>query len=470
MSPPSSSLCHSPRAPLALAALLILLTSSCKLLSSAVNAPGQVASGILGGDSKKSSERVPPHVLQAGVMRFADTFAARITQATQDFALKAGTPEARIQAMNWSIGQNTSAFTIASGPNANIALLDMVVLVTLGRMVHEEYWTPKVWGEADAPMVEAFTTLEQDVWVVASQMLTKVQQDELRAAITSWRELNPDMGITAFVRMPAFRDIAKARASTGTDTGNALGDLLSMDPLSGLEPAVREIEQTRLFGERTVFYLQRAPILLSNQVELLGLKLMLMPEIHSGLEDSRRISLAAESFAETAARLPELVRLERERILADLEKSQEPAGKILSDARATLEAGTQMSTALQGAIAALDGFIAGLRKKEPAPGGSPPPAKVPGKPFDVTDYGGAATEVAEAARELNGLVATVDQSLPQVQRALDEAVLKSDRVVDHAFARGLQLGAILIGIAALAALAVRWISIRFLAPQAPKAR
>lgn len=481
--PPSSFLSRRrTRALAALAALPILLTTSCKLLSSAANAPGQLASGLLGG--KKPTERVPPNVLQAGVMRFADTFAARITQATQDFADKAGTPQARVQGMTWSIGQSTSAFTIASGPNANIALLDMVVLVTLGRMVHEEYWMPKVWGEADRPMVDAFTSLEQDVWVIAGQLLTQAQQDEVRSALTAWREQNPDMGITAFVRLIGFRDVLKSRDASGEKKGSTLGDLLSVDPLSGLEPAVVEIEQTRLFGERTMFYLQRAPILLSTQVELLGLKLMLMPEIHSALQDSQRISQAAESIAETAAKLPESVRVEREAavkqiadeltlqrqgMIADLEKVQEPAGKILTEAHATLEAGTQMSTALQGAISTLDAFIAGFAKEEPAPGAPPPPAEEPGKPFDVTEYGEAATQVAAAARELNGLVGTLDASLPQVQRTLDEAVERGDRVVDHAFVRGLQLGGILIGAAALAVLAVRWISTRLLASKAPQA-
>lgn len=481
--PPSSPLPRRrARALAALAALPIVLTSSCKLLTSAANAPGQIASGLLGG--KKPTERVPPSVLQAGVMRFADTFASRVTQATQDFAEKAGTPEARIQGMTWAIGQSTAAFTTASGPNSNLALLDLVVLTTLGRMVHEEYWMPKVWGEADRPMVEAFTSLEKDIWIVAAQLLTEAQQKEVRSAMREWRDENPDMGITAFVRLPTFEDIAQARKMAKTEKGNGLGDLLSMDPLTGLEPAVREIEQTRLFGERTMFYLQRAPIILSTQVELLGLKLMLMPEVHSALKDSERVSKAAESIAETAAKLPESVRVEREAavkqisdeltlqrqgMIADIEKVQEPAGKILTDARATLEAGEKMSTALQGAIGTLDGFIAGFRTEEPPPGSPPPPPEEPGKPFDVTEYGEAATRVADAARELNGLVVTLDASLPQVQRTLDEAVERSDRAVDHAFVRGLQLGGILIGAAALAVLVVRWISVRFLASKTTQA-
>jgi hypothetical protein len=451
---------------------LALLAPSCKLVSTAANAPGEIASGLTGGKSKPS-DKIPPNILHAGVMRFSDTFAARVNEATQEFADKAATPEARIQAMSWSVRQCTSAYTIATGPNANIALLDMIVLVTLGRMVHEEYLLPKVWGEVDRPMVVAFQALERDVWNVATTVLTPEQQAAVHEALRTWREENPDLSGTAFVRIPAFRDIFKARSDEDPQKKNGLGDLLSVDPLSGLEPAVREIEQTRQFGERAMFYLQRAPLILSAQIELLTLNFARMPDVQSALQDSRRVSQAAASIADTAAKLPEAVRVEREAavkqvsdaltlqregLVADLEKSEAPARKVLVDARATLEAGAQMSTALQGAIASLDKFV-GRFEEKPVPAGAPPaPPVEPGKPFDIAEYGEAATKIGAMARDLNGVVTSLDQSLPQVQRVMDEAA-------DRAFTRGLELGALLIATAAIAALGVRWISARFLPPR-----
>jgi len=70
---------------------------------------------------------------------------------------------------------------------------------------------------------------------------------------------------------------------------------------------------------------------------------------------------------------------------------------------------------------------------------------------------------------LNGLVTTLDASMPQVQRTFDDAAARGDRIVDYAFVRGLQLGGILIGAAALAVLAVRWISARMRASKTPLA-
>jgi hypothetical protein len=419
--------------------LVLLLAPACKLVSTAANVPGEIATGLTGG--KKSATKLPTSLLHAGIMRFSDTFAARVNEATQEFADRVATPDARIQGMSWAIRQTTAAYTIATGPNANIALLDMIVLVSLNRMVHEEYLLPKVWGEADRPMLLAFQALEADVWNVASQILTSEQQQALRDAMQSWRQENPDLAATAFVRLPAFRDIFKIKPEDSPQKSGGLGDLLSVDPLAGLEPAVREIEQTRQFGERTMFYLQRAPLILSAQIELMGLKLAQRPEVQSALQDSQRISQAAARIADTAEKLPE-----------SLARMQEPASKVLTDARSTLDAAAQMSTALQGAIASLDKFVGRFDEKPPAAGAAPPAPAEPGKPFDVAEYGEAAAKIGASAKELNGLVTNLDQTLPRVQETMD-----------HAFARGFELGGLLLAIAAAAVLLVRWISGRYFA-------
>ncbi len=475
---------------IAIACLMASVTPACGLLKSAVDAPGKVTSAVL---RTSKPPRMAPDLVQIGVMRFTDRFMAELTQATQDFSQRAATPEARIQAMSWWIEQSTSALTIATGENSYTSLLDLVVLVTLGRIVHEEHWI-KVWGESDRPMVASFIKLEADVWSLAAGVLTEAEQGQVRLMLRQWRESNPDLAVSAFVRLSGFREVMTTQSAKSTNLLGDLASLVSVDPLLGLEPAMREVLQARLFAERTMFYLQRAPILLSTQMELLGLKLTRLPEIRSALESGERISQAAASIArtaddlaKTAAGLPDNVRTEREAavkqiadeltaqrqgLIADLEAAQAPTRQILVDASTTLTAGAQMSTALQGAIESLDRFVGRFDKPEPSgqqapeetpstvPQSSDPPSPsaAPGKPFDVTDYGDAAARVGVAARDLNGLITTLDQSLPQVQRVFDEAAQRGQSTVDYAFRRSLQLGGILLAATSLAVLLVRRIS------------
>lgn len=453
---------------LALACLAVALTSSCKLAQAAVEMPGQ----ILAGPEKEKA--FPTAAVQAGVMRFADTFASRINQATRDFAEEAGTPEARIQGMTWVVGQTTAAFTIATGANPNANMLDMIVLVTLGRMVHEEHWM-KVWGEADRPMLQAFKKLEEEIWTVARALLTDEQQAAVRGILDSWRKKNPDMAVTAFVRLPAFQDVLATSETEQTNVFSELSSLMSIDLLAGLDPTLREVEQARLLLERSLYYFQRVPMILPVQAELLGAQLTELPAVTAVLSDSERFSHAATSLAETVVGLPEAVRAEREAaveqisqeltrqregLVRDLDAAQEPAQQILSEARATMVAGTEMSSALQGTIESLDGFIGGFRKEEGAAEPAPDPAAEPRKPFDVSDYGEAAARIGTAANELSRLVTTLEQSLPEARVMVDEVAQRSERTIDHAFARGLALGALLIAAAALAMLLVRWVSLR----------
>src|SRR5688572_18789612 len=120
-----------PTRALALAALLAL-APACKLLREAVNAPGDIAGALTGGAER--DEGLSARITQQVVMRYADGLASRMDQATTAFADLVDTPEARIQALEWRAQVTNAAFSIAAGENANVSLLDMVVLVTLGRM------------------------------------------------------------------------------------------------------------------------------------------------------------------------------------------------------------------------------------------------------------------------------------------------------------------------------------------------
>jgi hypothetical protein len=449
----------------AFAGVLLIAAPSCRLLQGAVEAPGKLL------EPSVEEKHASAAAVQSSVMRFADRFDAEILQATNDFAARVGTPEARIQALDWSISARTAALTIAAGPNPNVGLLDMLVAVTLGRMVHEEHWMPDVWGEADQPMVEAYRSLETEIWEIAGNSLNPKQLEEIRALIDTWRKDNPAQSVTTFVRLPHFEHLLASLHDKESNVFEDLGKLFSLDPLAGLEPAKREVAQARLLGERVLYYLERAPLVFSAQAELLGLKMAMMPEVQTALEKSGQVSQAAASLAETAASLPAVIRaerqeairqlseeltLQREGVVQNLESAQAPVGKMLENARNTIDSAKEMSAVVQSAVQSLDAFIA-RQKEDP---GRTQDTELPGRPFDVREYGEAAAQVGAAAKELNAFLAVVDRSEAQSERLLDEVQRRSDRSLDRALSRLLVIGLILIGAAAAAALAVRRISAR----------
>jgi hypothetical protein len=450
----------------ALATALLFFVGSCRLLQSAVEAPGKVL-------QPTKNQGVPPDVVQSDVMRFTDRFDSEIVQATHDFAARVGTTESKVQALGWSIAARTAALSIASAPNPNVNLLDMIVFVTLGRRAHEEHWTPDVWHEGDQPMVDAYRELETDIWEIAAKSLDAKQLEDLRAMIESWREDNPSQAATAFVRLPRFERLLASRRDKEQNVFESLGNLLSLDPLAGLEPAKREIAEARLLGERVLFYAQRAPLIFSTQAELLGLKMTNLPAVQEALEKSGQVSQAAASLVETAAGLPDAIRTEREEavrqvsdeltrqregVVQDVESVEAPVGRILGETRTTIEAMKEMSVALQSGIQSLDTFIARVNENPAADDGGTR------RPFDVREYGEAAARIDEAAKDLDAFVRNVDRSEARSQGLLDELEMRSDRTLNRMSKELLFAGLVLIGAGATASLAVRRISSRWSKP------
>jgi ABC-type transporter Mla subunit MlaD len=115
----------------------------------------------------------------------------------------------------------------------------------------------------------------------------------------------------------------------------------------------------------------------------------------------------------------------------------------------TLTAGAGAATAIDGAIQSLDKFV---RYVSPAETNAVPETN--STPFNVLDYGTAAGQIGTAARDLNTLLATVNQHTPELARQLDElsaqATADANAVVDHAFKRGLVLVLVLVAGLALA--------------------
>jgi hypothetical protein len=401
--------------------------------------------GLLSGHNQASAEALARAEkltrLQFEVMSLADQAILDVSGSARQFSRAVGTPDAKRQALSWTVSCTNRVLSIAANPKPLSALVDLLLYASLQRIFHEEYWLPKVHGEADRPMLAAFQRLEAACWEAVKTRLNAKQQDALRAVLTAWREHNPDLGSAVAVESPSFRDVvAPGKGGDRVPVVSDLIDLVSLDPLAGLEPAVQEVTTARQLGERMFFYTQHMPRLLEQELELFTQRTASLPEVRTTLEGAERFSLAAESLAATAAQLPETLRDERAGLL-----------ELLAQGRETLDAGTQTANSITGGIAALDAFVS---RTDAAHAASPVDA-APVRPFDVAEYGAAATSIGAAARELGAAITTADQHLPGAQLALDEAALRVERSVDHAYGRALRLLFWTVGLLSGAVLLVR---------------
>lgn len=413
-------------------------------------------------------------LLEIEVMRFADSYAIQEAQAADDFIAKASTPEARIAGVKWKLGQATAAYIDATGPNAALNTLDLVVLATASRMVAEDQGV-EFFGEAALPVVETQRRLETNAWALANRLLKPDQKQELMGMIEAWRRQHPNQRYVTAIR---FRELAAAvgkAQQVATPPPNSVFSLLFLNPLSGLDPTAVAIQETRQLAERAMYYSQRLPSLLDWQVQLLTLQLVNQPETKQILSDTERLTRSTEAFAQVADQLPKLVNDQREaainqilaglasertNLLAGLAAEEQKARALLAETRETLNAGSQMAVSVNTAVQSLDAFVRSVSPATNRPAGS-----TNSKPFNVLDYGTAAGQVGTAARDLGALLNSVNESTPQLARLRRETTVDAQRVVQHAFWLGLALILILLVGAVLAGLVYRVLAAKLTPPR-----
>ncbi|HEU4485801.1 MAG TPA: hypothetical protein VFR96_09970 [Povalibacter sp.] len=394
--------------------------------------------------SRDESQRRAAHLqdVQLQVMRYADDYSARITDPLHALDASSTSPELRLLAHDWRIQQSTAAYTIASGPNPIINALDMVVLASLSRMVVETQ-VSAVAGSNAGPLLDVHRELETQSWALVADTLDDEQREELRALIDEWRREHAQVRAISQVRFADFAAI-RQKSSTTQDTGSrSVFERIGLDPLSNLDPAVRELEQTRLLAERTIYYLQRSPALLEMQVERLAYQLAITPEAKQSLAGMERVSLAAESLGKLSADAPALIASERQALIADftasLHQEQDHLQALLAETSEVLKSGTQTSDSVGETIAALDALVGRLQKDD----ASASSTATPRRPFDITEYTQTARELAAAARDLHTLLVQVDSSSASAERLASASVQSLNGVVDRAFRRCIQLIAVL---------------------------
>ena len=102
-------------------------------------------------------------------------------------------------------------------------------------------------------------------------------------------------------------------------------------PLSGLDPATREIAQTRLLAERALYIAHRMPNVLRWQTELLALTTTEMPAARQLVTNSTQIAESLDRFSRVAEALPGQIRTEREEIVKALESQVRAENRSMSE-------------------------------------------------------------------------------------------------------------------------------------------
>lgn len=383
-------------------------------------------------ESQRQASRLQE--VQLKVMRYADEYSGALVDPLGRFISTTSSPEERLTVQNWRLTQATSAYTIASGPNPIINALDMIVLATLSRMVLEDPSVNAQYGERAVPMLNIHRELETRSWALVEDVLEFDEMTQLRAIIEEWRALHPKVRAVAQIRFADFAAIMRSTEKRSAQ-GASLFALIGLDPLSSIDPAVREIEQTRLLAERTIFYLQRAPNLLDMQIERLIYQLAVMPETKQTLVDVSKVGFAAEAMGALTNEAPNIIAAERHAIIEELTQAlvteQARMRELLIEARGVLDSGTAASESVGSTVQAVDGLVRRIQTRSHAGSNSAQSRR----PFDITEYTAAMREISTSARDLHALLEQVDSTSGGVRNLTGETARELQALADHVYWR-----------------------------------
>jgi methyl-accepting chemotaxis protein len=431
----------------------LVLTAGCFSFHSKPNDSASTTGPIRRTNGTRAG-RISGAVLTGEVGRFADEYTVLVAQAADTFAAQVGTPQSRVIALGWKTSVANATMIIATGINPTANLLDMVVLVTLQRMTFEEYWVPK-YGQPAEAMLAVSRELEGEIWAVADGVLTTQQESELRELIREWREKHPEQ-IYVTVRFRDFAELASVALGGGNAKPGSLFSLPFLDPFSGLDPTTRELAQTRFFGERALYVLERMPKLLRWQSELVVAQSLAAPEVLQLVSNSTSFARSAEQLTQAVQKFPEQVAAEREQIMKGL-SSQVPEWQALSaQFQQTFQSGNEMARSVDAAVNSLDSFIKRVSHPPATGGADTNHTATTGKSFDVTEYGAAAAEIGKAAQQLDTLTHSLEQTTPEIGTVVERTGIQGKELVDYTFRKALWFLLLALAGLVVALLAYRW--------------
>ncbi len=270
--------------------------------------------GGCGADGHEPTSRRPrapetgpldPRRVQAANMSFADRYLAAMADEYDRAHLAAKTADGALMAQRLKGLAGIGALGNAVDPNPLVGLMDMVLMVTLTREIAEDEWTDNLFGkEVSDAIVAALKGQEADIWRVASTYLAPAQIDELHRLARQWRAEHPTQRYVAGARLADFAEAAHAAgggAAVEQLAGSALG-LVSLDPFHGLDPAVKEVAESRVLAERLFFYLRHMPVLMSWQADALFEEMLARPQMVQLFNDTSAVADSTTRFSDATSR------------------------------------------------------------------------------------------------------------------------------------------------------------------------
>lgn len=347
--------------------------------------------------------------LQRTIMDFSDRYISALWIALDGYIQNEPDVSKQVKAQRWKVMLGSTAMTIAASRDPRSGLLDMAVFISAGKWAANRYWIPEVFGPKAEALRTVYAEMDQEIWDEVKRVLTPAQVADLRRLIQDWIATNPSRVEVLDVRL---RNLDGVVLKNFSEAPSARGLLASVRRLWG------SVDQSMLYGERVIFYMERMPRILALQSDL-------------------TIDRVAERFPIATinpdfSNLPELGKDWPERIEQAISKREAFVSENLPDLRASLESFERTTLSLQQSLASIQELSGRIEK-------------LPFNPDEyAVGYERLSASLGQTQQIVDGLNRLVDSTLapdgrPRAAQWIEAADQKAQEWLDAAFYRALIL-------------------------------
>jgi hypothetical protein len=290
------------------------------------------------------------------------------------------------------------------------------------------------------PLLIVLRQREDNLKEIVRDVLTPVRMAQLQAAIEDWRKNRPstDFDLSTFASFSLVNEVIANTESKSAQSSNNVFALLDLDPLAGLDPAARELTETRLFGERALFLGKRMPQLMKYEMELLTMRTADTQEVQAMVANSTQLATAADRFSQTLAQFPGMIRSEREQWIRDFHSEQKGLLELTQQAEKVTNGSARTAEWAERAIQSFNRSLELINGR---------PKKPDARPFDIREYTDAATRIEGMSQRMTTLLLELQSSVDGLDTKkfadLTDTVTaqtrqRSEAMVEYTYQKGLR--------------------------------
>lgn len=388
----------------------------------ACNTPQSMSATLVGSpglaDERTSSVQVTAGALRTELLAFADLSIGEMEGLGMASGSTNPSPDERafLQSLRADVASTVVALALEPDPEA--ALQDLMVSMAAKRIATAGSFPEGVSTNTQSAIASSMTRLEKEIWDVGGLVYSGAELAALRARVGQWWS-GSERSSLGVIRVRELPTVDGPRMTKGL--------------FAPINETNRQIEESRLLGERFLFLVERLPAIAVWQAEAAAWRAMATPESRGALESLTLMATTLEQLAERVDSLPALMDDQREAFLSAFDAREETLSSLLFEARTAmadaaplLESGELIAglsneavERLSRTLEATERLIATLRDAS-APGGA--------VSLDVRDYAVVIGDIRATSEALSEALERAD-ALSELPQAL----------VDHAAWRAAQL-------------------------------